>query len=220
MGSPTRTSKTVPVPSRVAAVSIFITLAVGLAGGSPRLSAKTPHETNSKPAKTVRCNAGQSINSALRDVEAGATLHVRGLCHERVVITQAVTLDGGGSAVIDGGGIASPGVPAFDGVVVVDGVTGVALIGLRIQNGPGHGVIASHGATIVLRNVTLVTNGQMGVSIGDNSTAEVIDSESRFNGVSGLDVFTSSSLVLKGTFTTANNSVSGLSTLMATSRSS
>ena len=48
---------------------------------------------------------------------------------------------------------------------------------------------------------------RMGLSIEDNSTAEVIDSETRSNGVSGFDVFNSSSLILlKGSFTSSNNS--------------
>jgi len=208
MSNPTQIVETIPLPSRAAAVSILVTIALCLAGGSTRLSADTPHGADA-PAKTVRCNAGQSINSALQRAEAGATLHVRGLCRERVVITQAVTLDGGGSAVIDGGGIASPIAPEFDGVVVIDGAARVALVGLTIQNGVGNGVSASHGAAIVLNNVSVRNNSQIGISIRDNSTAEVIDSDTRSNSVSGFDVAASSSLVLKGTFTTANNSVNG-----------
>jgi hypothetical protein len=48
-----------------------------------------------------------------------------------------------------------------------------------------------------------------GIVIRDNSTAEVIDSSTQSNGISGFDVFTSSSLILRGTFTSSNHGARG-----------
>jgi hypothetical protein len=48
-----------------------------------------------------------------------------------------------------------------------------------------------------------------GISVSDNSILEAVDSVTRSNGVSGFDVFTSSSLILSGSFTTSDNGGSG-----------
>jgi len=199
--------------SRTAALTISTTMTLCFAGstGTAAENPQDAHGQAAKPVQTVRCGAGQSINSALRRAEAGATLQIRGMCHERVVITQAVTLDGGGSAVIDGGGVGlAPAAAAeFDGVVVVDGVTGVSLVGLTIQNGVANGVFASHGASILLKDVTTQNNHFTGIVVSDNSTVEAVDSVTKSNGDGGFDVFTSSSLILKGTFVASSNGTAG-----------
>jgi hypothetical protein len=163
--------------------------------------------------RVVNCDAGQSINQALRRAEPGATIAVRGTCRERVVITQPVTLDGGGSAVVDGSAGATlgqlPVLPEFDGVVVIDGVTGVALRGLTIQNGVSNGIVAAHGAAATLKDVTSEGNTSTGIVVSDNSLVESIDSATRANGEAGFDVFTSSTLILRGTFTASDNGNSG-----------
>jgi hypothetical protein len=178
-----------------------------LTSGATRTWTAQPNSDKSK-ATTVNCGAGQSINHALSHSKPGETILIQGTCHERVVITQAVTLDGAGSAIIDGGGVQAVD-PEFDGLVVIDGVTGVNLVGLTIQNGAVNGIFAAHGAAVVLRNVTTQANALVGIIISDNSTAEAIDSVTRANGSSGFDVFTSSSLILRGTFDTSNNGANG-----------
>ena len=70
-----------------------------------------------------QCDKGQTLTEALRKAKPGDTLQVTGTCHERVTITtDRLTLDGGGSAVLDGGG----GGPTefFEGVVTIDGARG------------------------------------------------------------------------------------------------
>ena len=55
--------------------------------------------------KKVKCDNGQTLTEALRKAKPGDTLQVTGTCQERVTITtDRLTLDGGGSAVLDGGG--------------------------------------------------------------------------------------------------------------------
>ena len=192
---------------RTATLPTLAILTLCLTGGATRTWADQPGSAKAK-ANTVHCGAGQSINRALRHAEPGETIRVRGTCHERVVITKPVTLDGGGSAVIDGTGVQAVD-PEFDGLVVIDGVTSVNLVGLTIQNGPANGIFAAHGAAVVLKDVTTQNNALVGIVVSDNSTAEVIDSVTQSNGDGGFDVFTSSSLILRGTFVASNNGTTG-----------
>jgi nitrous oxidase accessory protein NosD len=75
------------------------------------------------PVKKVKCDQGQTLTEALKQANPGDTLQVTGTCQERVTITtDRLTLDGGGSAVLDGGGGQSP--EFFYGVVTIDGVQG------------------------------------------------------------------------------------------------
>jgi hypothetical protein len=197
-----------PQTSTLTRLTILILCLTGLAGPA-RTSAAKPDPDESKPA-TVRCDSGQSINHALNRAKPGETIVVQGTCHERVVITKPVTLDGGGSAVIDGGGVASlqAVAPEFDGLIVITGVTNVNLVGLSVQNAAANGIVAARGAAVVLRNVTTENNALTGLLVIDNSTAEAIDCVTRSNRL-GFDVVTSSSLILKGTFTSTNNGTNG-----------
>ena len=180
-----------------------------LTSGATRTRTAQPDSDKSK-ASTVNCSAGQSINHALSHSKPGETILIQGTCHERVVLTQAVTLDGAGSGVIDGSGVAlGQSVDAeFDGLVMIDGVTNVKLVGLTIQNATANAIFAAHGAAVVLRHVTTQNNAKTGIVVIDNSTAEAIDSVTTSN-LLGFDVVTSSSLVLKGTFASTGNGTNG-----------
>jgi hypothetical protein len=158
----------------------------------------------------VHCSAGQSLSKALAHAKPGARIHIQGTCRERVVIRRPVTLDGAGSAVIDGAGIVpGPAVAAeFDGLVVIKGVTGVTLVGLSVQNAAANGIVAADGAAVVVRNVTARDNAATGILVMDNSTVEAIDSATHSNRL-GFDVVTSSSLVLRGSFTSTHNATNG-----------
>jgi nitrous oxidase accessory protein NosD len=55
--------------------------------------------------KKVECDKGQTLTEALQKAKPGDMLQVTGTCLERVTIpTDRLMLDGGGSAVLDGGG--------------------------------------------------------------------------------------------------------------------
>jgi hypothetical protein len=182
--------------------------------GAPRTAAAKQDVSKPKPA-TVDCDSGQSINKALSQAKPGDTIHIKGTCHERVVITQRVTLDGGASATIDGAGVAQAQAvqgqtasPEFEGLVVIDGVAGVHLIGLTIQNSATNGIVAARGAAVTLRNITTQNNALTGLVVIDNSTAEASDCVTRSNRL-GFDVVTNSSLILKGAFASTNNATNG-----------
>jgi hypothetical protein len=73
--------------------------------------------------KEVKCDKGQMLTEALRKAKPGDTLQVTGTCHERMTITtDRLTLDGGGSAVLDGGGGDSTAL--FEAVVIDVGNSG------------------------------------------------------------------------------------------------
>jgi Right handed beta helix region len=158
--------------------------------------------------RVVNCDRGDNIAEALARAEPGDTIRVTGTCVERVSIkTDRIILDGQGAATLDGGG----GPPAeFDGVVTIDGASGVAIQGFTVQNGPGEGILGMRGAAFSVRNTTVQDNGFTGVAVGQGSTAELTDCGILRNGGPGIDVFTQSSAVLKGAIRTNDNLQGGV----------
>lgn len=77
---------------------------------------------------TVACSS-ETIAAAMSEAQPGDTLRITGRCKESVVVDKdGITLDGGGSAVIDGTG--------FDAAVIsVSGHQNVTIKGLTVQNG-------------------------------------------------------------------------------------
>src|SRR5262245_5982878 len=163
--------------------------------------------TASEAVKSVHCDKGQTLTKALEKAQPGDTLLLSGICQERVTIaTDRITLDGQGSAVIDGGG---GGPTEFSAVVTIKSASGVTLKGLTVRNGPGEGILAQGGASFTLQAAQVHGNGFTGVSVGGNSTAEVIDTSIHHNGL-GVDVYTGSSMIVKGAIAIDHNSGNGV----------
>ena len=156
----------------------------------------------------VDCNKGKTIKDALKHADPGDTIRVTGVCHERITIkTNDVTLDGQGSAVIDGGGGSKI---EFSGVITIDGVQRVKLVGLTVQNGPGEGILGRRGAAFLVEKTVVQNNPNgAGIAVADHSTAELTDVTLQHND-GGLDVFTSSSAVLRGAIAATQNGNSGI----------
>ena len=156
-----------------------------------------------KEAIKVDCNKGKTIKDALKHADPGDTIRVTGVCHERITIkTNDVTLDGQGSAVIDGGGGSRI---EFSGVITIDGVQGVKLVGLTVQNGPGEGILGRRGAAFHVERTIVQNNpNSSGIAVADHSAAELTDVTLQQN-AGGLDVFTSSSAVLRGAIAITQN---------------
>ena len=145
--------------------------------------------------QVVNCDRGEEIARALARAEPGDTIRVTGTCFERVSIkTDRITLDGQGAATLDGGGGPTS---EFDGVVTIDGASGVTIQGFTVQNGPGEGILGTHGAAFSVRNTTVQDNGSTGVVVAEGSTAELADC-SLLRNAGGIDVYTQSSAVFKG----------------------
>ena len=172
-------------------------------GGSPQPARTGDAASN---MRVVTCDRGQHIARALARAEPGDTIRVTGTCVERVSIkTDRITLDGQGAATLDGGGGPTS---EFDGVVTIDGASGVTIQGFTVQNGPGEGILGTHGAAFSVRNTTVQDNGGNGVAVAEGSTAELTDC-SMLRNATGIDVFTQSSAVLKGAIRTKDNLLNG-----------
>ena len=150
----------------------------------------------------VRCQVpGHSIERALDDASAGDVISVQGICTEQVTITKDhITLDGEGSAVIRGSGMA---MQLFNPLVGIYGAQGVVIRGMRVENGPAEAIAAQYGSAVSLTNVTM-RGSTIGLMVAANSTAELKDCVMEANFV-GLDMFTGSSMVLKGRVAANNN---------------
>jgi hypothetical protein len=110
-----------------------------------------------------------------------------------------------GSAVLDGGG---GGPTELEGVVTIDGAHGVTLMGLIVQHGPGDGILGIHGAAFAVQHTTVQKNATIGIAVADGSTADLTDCTIQGNGVE-IDVFTSSSAILRGAITSRQNMGNG-----------
>jgi hypothetical protein len=180
-------------------------LVAALPGGSPQ-PARTGDADSNMRIRVVNCDRGENIAEVLARAEPGDTIRVTGTCIERVSIkTDRITLDGQGAATLDGGGGPTS---EFDGVVTIDGASGVTIQGFTVQNGPGEGILGTHGAAFSVRNTTVQDNGLTGVAVGEGSTAELTDCSILRNFL-GIDVYTQSSAVLKGSIRTNDNLTSG-----------
>ena len=187
---------------------VRLTTAVALISGAAAMAfvAASPGGDAASNMRVVNCDRGQNIAEVLARAEPGDTIRVTGTCFERVSIkTDRITLDGQGAATLDGGG----GPPAeFDGVVTIDGASGVTIQGFTVQNGPGEGILGTHGAAFSVHNTTVQDNGSTGVVVAEGSTAELTDCSILRNDA-GIDVFTQSSAVLKGSIRTNDNLTNG-----------
>ncbi len=187
---------------------VRLTTAVALISGAAAMAfvAASPGGDAASNMRVVNCDRGENIAEVLAKAEPGDTIRVTGTCVERVSIkTDQITLDGQGAATLDGGG--GP-VAEFDGVVTIDGASGVTIQGFTVQNGPGEGILGTHGAAFSVLNTTVQDNGSTGVVVAEGSTAELTDCSILRNDA-GIDVFTQSSAVLKGSIRTNDNLLNG-----------
>ena len=187
---------------------VRLTTAVALISGAAAMAfvAASPGGDAASNMKVVNCDRGENIAEVLAKAEPGDTIRVTGTCVERVSIkTDQITLDGQGAATLDGGGGPTS---EFDGVVTIDGASGVTIQGFTVQNGPGEGILGTHGAAFSVRNTTVQDNGSTGVVVAEGSTAELTDCSILRNDA-GIDVFTQSSAVLKGAIRTNDNLLNG-----------
>jgi len=127
---------------------------------------------------------------------------VSGIGTERVVITtDRLTLDGQGTAVLAG---EPGGPPDFNAVLTVDGARGVTIKGLTVQNSPAEGILGRRGAAFTVVGARVRDNAFSGISVGDGSTAELVDTVMERSNP-GLDVYTGASAILRGSIAVTHN---------------
>ncbi len=172
----------------------------------------------------VNCDRGQTLNQVLATARPGDTIRVSGTCTETITITtDGLALIGEDGATIDAGG-------SDEDVVTIDGARNVSITNFTVQNG-SEGILAIDDATFELDNVTVqdndshaielvratanVTditsqrNGRVGLIVARNSVANVTNATLQQN-LSGLVVFSNSTVRLFGTNLLNDNATQGL----------
>jgi len=131
-----------------------------------------------------------SVQAAVAVAKAGDTVSVGGSCNENVLIrneTQRVTLDGGGSATINGSSSSTPTVNVRGREILIQGFTisgGSVGIGVNrgsnavindntIHNTFGSGVVIDELAFAALTNNTITNNPGAGIWVSESSTARI-----------------------------------------------
>ncbi|MDJ0710071.1 MAG: right-handed parallel beta-helix repeat-containing protein [Woeseiaceae bacterium] len=210
-----KTKTTTWVLAALAAIAMFLISASVLAatpenrGDHARSIERTTadHESireHSRRRLRVRCDRGETLTKALRRARAYQTIRFSGTCYESIVIkTDHLTLRGENGATIDGG--ASPS----EAVVLIDGARGVRLANFTVQNGADQGVLATHQSQGELKNLAITGNGTVGLSV-DRSHLEIIDLALDNNRVGGMDAYTGSTIVARGSLSANNNGGDGL----------
>ncbi len=98
----------------------------------------------------VNCNS-KSLQVAVDRAHQGDTINVSGTCNERITVqTDNITIDGGGSAVIDG---------TFDAggdqsLVTIEGRR-VTLRNITVQDSPRNGIAIRRGGWAIIEGATV-----------------------------------------------------------------
>ena len=142
----------------------------------------------------VECDQEQTLTKALEIARPGTTIHVEGTCYGLFTITtDSLTLDGGGTAIIDGGG----GGPEYTSAITIDGARDITITGFIVQHSPGAGIWGQRASTFTVRDTTLQDNVATGIGITGNSAADIADC-SVSGGTSGIVAGGSSNVILSG----------------------
>ena len=138
---------------------------------------------------TVDCDAGETIANAMSRAHSGSTIVISGTCEEAVVVDKdGITLDGGGTAVIDGAGMDR-------WAVDVTGRQKVTIKGLTVQNGHASGIAITETSGVWMQDVSVRNTRRHTDYNGDGH---------------GIFVGHASSLVLTGTIVADDNAGNGI----------
>lgn len=120
-------------------------------------------------AAVANCNSpNQSLQGALDDAVDGDIIKVIGTCNELITINvDNITLDGGGTAVIDGTGIGG----TSDLLRVL--ASNVTIRDITVQNSPDIGITIDRSGSAVIRGATVQGNARHGISVARSSAAVI-----------------------------------------------
>jgi parallel beta-helix repeat protein len=150
----------------------------------------------------VKCDKGQSVQSALDALTGPATITVTGTCHENVVIRQDdVTLQGGTYVGPDGA------TQPTQHAILVQGARRVLIKGVTV-GGAGNGVVAHQGGSLTLESSSIQGNGGNGVVASFGSVA-VVNSCTIQDNTDGVVATANSSLLVMSS-TIAGNRGTGV----------
>jgi len=157
-------------------------------------------------AHSLTCGPEKTIGQALKTLRPGDTLRVSGTCNENVQIGEEVhriTLDGQGTAVINGGSSAN--------AVTVRG-TGITIRGFVINGGAPQGIAVTDGASAVIDGNTIQYADRNGITVFRNSSADILNNTIQYSGLAGIAIQNTSSARV-GWFGPPNNRVSAPNTI-------
>ena len=169
-----------------------------------RKNANEVGENGGGATHTADCNAGETIQSKVDAAQPGDTILITGTCNEAVVVNKdGMTLDGGGSAVIDGAGIDR-------WAIDVTGRQKVTIKGLTVQNGHANGIAITESSGVWMQDVSVRntrrhkdqdSNGD-GIFVGHASSAVLTGSiVADGNAGHGIMVWQGGNILVMGNFT-------------------
>src|SRR5262245_14194531 len=148
-------------------------------------------------AQPLNCATKSLANAVASAKEKDSVITFTGICAGPIVIqTDGLTLQGVGTAVIDGGG---------QDAVTVKGAGQVSLTAIEIRGGL-HGLVALNGAHLTLSDVSVHDNLASGIVVRTGSSIVLTNVATSQNGLHGLDVQNGSSSSVEGALTAAGNS--------------
>jgi hypothetical protein len=146
------------------------------------------------------CNK-RNLANAVAEANTGDVISFTGVCNGPIVIAvDRLTLNGVGTAVIDGG--------SRDAVTVA-GAHQVSMSGFEVRNGLS-GIVGVNGAHITAVGLNVHDNILFGISLQTSSSAILSQVTTNHNGLHGLDLQTGSSATITGNFTSSQNRVFGI----------
>ena len=155
---------------------------------------------------TLTCGPDKTIGQAIKTLKPGDTLLVSGTCHENVAIgqeVQRITLDGQGTATINGDSSAN--------AVTVTG-RGITIRGFVITGGAPQAVNVADGGSAVIDGNTIQYAARNGIAVFRNSSADIINNTIQNNPLAGIAIQSNSSARI-GWVGPPNNRVSAPNTI-------
>lgn len=203
------------------------TAMLGLVLAATPALAQSPSVPPAGSVDSVDCAAGELLGDALAQATPGTTIQVSGTCQEALtVVADGVTLDGGGSAELDGGDadlallvdgarrLTIRGLTIRGGVLVVNGAT-MFVEQSTVTGAPSHGVEIL-GSTAEFTDFTSTGNERVGIIGSRSSTVTVTDVELTDN-LSGLVIYSNATGRLYGSVDTSRNATQGFTIGMGAS---
>lgn len=154
----------------------------------------------------LTCQPEKTIGQAIKTLKPGDTLLVSGTCNESLSIGEEVhqiTLDGQGTATINGDSISS--------AVTITG-SGITIRGFLITGGAPQGINVQDGGSAVIDGNTIQHNERNGIGVFRNSSADIINNTIQNNPLAGITIQSTSSARI-GWFGPPNNRTSAPNTI-------
>ncbi|MCZ6449072.1 MAG: hypothetical protein O6831_12650, partial [Alphaproteobacteria bacterium] len=110
------------------------------------------------------CDAGATLQAALDGAVEGDTINVSGTCNERVIVSIGnITIDGGGTASIDGTGLTGPLVQVF--------ASGVQILNLTAENSSSSCIVVGKAGSATIQGITVKNCERAGILVNGSSYA-------------------------------------------------